>query len=61
MESSIIVCGILIDILQMTEAIGWTGEHSYDVPVGIVEIACGAFAGKHSLFSVFFANFSLSH
>ena len=37
---------------QMTEAIGWTGEHSYDVPVGIVEIACGAFAGKHSLFSV---------
>lgn len=38
---------------QMTEAIGWTGEHSYDVPVGIVEIACGAFAGKHSLFSVF--------
>ena len=36
----------------MTEAIGWTGEHSYDVPVGIVEIACGAFAGKHSLFSV---------
>ena len=34
---------------QMTEAIGWTGEHSYDVPVGI---ACGAFAGKHSLFSV---------
>ena len=37
---------------QMTEAIGWTGEHSYDVPVGIVEIAFGAFAGKHSLFSV---------
>ena len=37
---------------QMTEAIGWTGEHSYDVPVGIVEIACGAFAGKYSLFSV---------
>ena len=37
---------------QMTEAIEWTGEHSYDVPVGIVEIACGAFAGKHSLFSV---------
>ena len=37
---------------QLTEAIGWTGEHSYDVPVGIVEIACGAFAGKHSLFSV---------
>ena len=37
---------------QMAEAIGWTGEHSYDVPVGIVEIACGAFAGKHSLFSV---------
>lgn len=37
---------------QMTEAIGWTGEHSYDVPVGIVEIACGAFAGKHFLFSV---------
>ena len=37
---------------QMTEAIGWTGEHSYDVPVEIVEIACGAFAGKHSLFSV---------
>ena len=37
---------------QMTEAIGWTGEHSYDVPIGIVEIACGAFAGKHSLFSV---------
>ena len=37
---------------QMTEAIGWTGEHSYDVPVGIVEIACGAFAGKHSLYSV---------
>ena len=37
---------------QMTETIGWTGEHSYDVPVGIVEIACGAFAGKHSLFSV---------
>lgn len=37
---------------QMTEAIGWTGENSYDVPVGIVEIACGAFAGKHSLFSV---------
>lgn len=37
---------------QMTEAIGWTGEHSYDVPVGIVEIACGAFAGKHSLFSI---------
>lgn len=37
---------------QMTEAIGWTGEHSYDVPVGIVEIACGAFASKHSLFSV---------
>ena len=37
---------------QMTEAIGWTGEHSYDVPVGIVEIVCGAFAGKHSLFSV---------
>ena len=37
---------------QMTEAIGWTGEHSYDVPVGIVEFACGAFAGKHSLFSV---------
>ena len=37
---------------QMTEAIGWTGEHSYDVPVGIVEIACGAFADKHSLFSV---------
>ena len=37
---------------QMTEAIGWPGEHSYDVPVGIVEIACGAFAGKHSLFSV---------
>lgn len=37
---------------QMTEAIGWTGEHSYDVPVGIVEIACGAFACKHSLFSV---------
>ena len=37
---------------QMTEAIGWTGEHSYDVPVGIVGIACGAFAGKHSLFSV---------
>lgn len=37
---------------QMTEAIGWTGEHSYDVPVGIVEIACGAFAGKHSLLSV---------
>lgn len=37
---------------QMTEAIGWTGEHSYDVPVGIVEIACGAFTGKHSLFSV---------
>ena len=37
---------------QMTEAIGWIGEHSYDVPVGIVEIACGAFAGKHSLFSV---------
>ena len=37
---------------QMTEAIGWTGEHSYDIPVGIVEIACGAFAGKHSLFSV---------
>lgn len=37
---------------QMAEAIGWTGEHSYDVPVGIVEIACGAFAGKHSLLSV---------
>lgn len=37
---------------QMTEAIGWTGEHSYDVPVGIVQIAFGAFAGKHSLFSV---------
>ena len=37
---------------QMAETIGWTGEYSYDVPVGIVEISCGAFAGKHSLFSV---------
>lgn len=37
---------------KITEAIGWTGEHYYDIPIGIVEIACGAFAGKYSLYSV---------
>ena len=32
---------------------GWAGAHSFNIPSGIVQIACGAFAGKHSLFSVF--------
>ena len=31
---------------------GWAGAHSFDIPSGIVQIAFGAFAGKHSLFSV---------
>ena len=31
---------------------GWAGAHSFNIPSGIVQIAFGAFAGKHSLFSV---------
>ena len=31
---------------------GWAGAHSFNIPFGIVQIAFGAFAGKHSLFSV---------
>ena len=31
---------------------GWAGVHSFNIPSGIVQIAFGAFAGKHSLFSV---------
>ena len=31
---------------------GWAGAHSFNIPSGIVQIAFGAFAGKHFLFSV---------
>ena len=31
---------------------GWAGAHSFNISSGIVQIAFGAFAGKHSLFSV---------